>query len=258
MSSSNEVATGRVEARNVEHRTVSRVMNILELVVANEPDGLRLADLSEAVAAPKSSIHGLTRGLVATGYLREERGRYVQGTALAGLLSMGGEQLPAAYRHTLVELSQRWDETSVISTSAGDSIINLDAVEPSAVIRASPPLRARRALWPGSYGKCFLAFMSENRRSGYLDRNVKDDEERARILSELDEVRENRVAYNLGATDPQLFGLASPILSADGKTVKFAIGIAGPISRMPSDLTAMAQSVRAAAESLSLNSPSSR
>src|SRR5439155_25546022 len=72
-------------ARTPEHRTVSRVMAILEVVVASEPNGLRLADLPDMVGAPKSTIHGLARGLVATGYIREQNGRYFQGPALAML-----------------------------------------------------------------------------------------------------------------------------------------------------------------------------
>ena len=79
--------------RTPEHRTVSRVMAILEVVIASEPNGLRLADLPDMVGAPKSTIHGLARGLVATGYVREHNGRYYQGPALA-ILAVGGQHLP--------------------------------------------------------------------------------------------------------------------------------------------------------------------
>jgi len=51
-------------------------MAILEHVLASDADGVRLLDLSAAIDAPKSSVHGLAKGLVATGYFREERGRY--------------------------------------------------------------------------------------------------------------------------------------------------------------------------------------
>lgn len=241
----------RTVTGQVEHRTVSRVMSILELVIGNEPGGLRLADLASLMDAPKSSIHGLARGLVATGYLRDDEGRYVQGAALSGLLSTGGPQMPTTYRRTLEELSREWNETAVIATVAGDSVINLDAVESNSVVRAHPPLRTRRPMWPGSYGKCFLAFMEPTRRTAFINRNFKDADERAAVLAELDEVRENRIAHNEGATNAQLFGIASPIFAADGKSVSYAIGIAAPIERIPKDLKPMSDSIRAAAAALS-------
>lgn len=258
MSDGTVTPTRRAGVRDPEHRTVSRVMSILELVVSHEPYGLRLADLAEAISAPKSSIHGLTRGLVATGYLREERGRYVQGAALAGLLSVGGDQMPTGYHRTLEELSRRWDETAVIATTAGNSVINLDVVESTNVIRAHPPLRERRPMWPGSYGKCFLAHMEPKRQASYINQYTDDEDERAAILREIGEIRSTRVAFNTGETDPQLFGVASPILSADGGTVNFCIGLAGPRARMPEDLSEIADSVRAAAESLSLGNATHR
>lgn len=251
MESNGDTANGRSAGRTVEHRTVSRVMSILELVVSSEPNGLRLSDLADAVGAPKSSLHGLARGLVATGYLRDEHGRYLQGAALAGLLSTGGEHVPASYHRALEELSLRWHETAVLATIAGDSVINLEAVEQDNLIRAHPPLRQRRPMWPGSYGKCFLAFMDPQRLHSYLSRHHKDPQERARILTELEVVRENRVAFNRGETDAEMFGIASPIMSADSTTVKFCIGMAGPIGRMPADLTEMAASIRATAATLS-------
>ena len=251
MTINSDTATSRSAARTVEHRTVTRVMSILEHVVASEPNGLRLADLADVVGAPKSSLHGLARGLVATGYLRDEHGRYLQGAALAGLLSMGGEHVPATYHRALEELSRRWNETAVLATVAGDSVINLDAVETDSLIRAHPPLRQRRPMWPGSYGKCFLAFMDPQLRDSYLSRHHKNPQERASILAELEVVRENRVAFNPGETDPEMFGIASPILSSDSTTVTFCIGLAAPIGRMPADLSEMAASVRAAAAALS-------
>src|SRR5690349_21554125 len=88
-----------------EHRTVARVMSILELVIASDPEGVRLADLSTILDAPKSSIHGLAKGLVATGYFREDRGRYFPGPAISTLLAVGPTALPSVYHHALEELT---------------------------------------------------------------------------------------------------------------------------------------------------------
>jgi len=236
-------------ARTPEHRTVSRIMAILEAVVASEPVGLRLADLPDMIGAPKSTIHGLARGLVATGYLREHRGRYFQGPAVA-MLAVGGGQVPAGYHHALEQLSQAWNETAILATLAGESVINIDVVEPDQLIRASPPVHERRPMWPGSYGKVFLAFMDPRRRDAYLRRKHKDPGEQARILAELETIRATGVAFNRGEVSPDLYGVASPITSA-GIDVTLAIGVAGPASRMAERLDDIARSVLETARGLS-------
>ena len=237
------------QARSPEHRTVSRVMAILEVIVASEPHGLRLADLPDMVGAPKSSIHGLVKGLVATGYLREHRGRYFQGPAVS-VLALGAQQVPAAYHHALEQLSKTWNETAILATLAGDSVINIDLVESTQTIRASPPLHERRPMWPGSYGKVFLAFMDPRRREAYLRRKHTDPDEQVRIRKELETIRAMGVSFNRGETMPDLFGVASPITLA-GIDVTLAIGLAGPAPRMSGRLDAMAESVLETARGLS-------
>ena len=248
-STTPEPASGRPPTPSPEHRTVSRVMSILEAVVASEPNGLRLADLSGMVAAPKSSIHGLARGLVATGYLRDYRGRYYRGPAVA-MLALGGEQVPAAYHHALQSLSRALNETALLATLAGDSAINLEIVEPEQTIRASPPLHKRRPLWPISSGKVFLAYMDSRRRDLYLNRRHKDPTEQQRIRDELEAIHATGIAYNRGETFPDLYGVASPI-SIAGTDVTLAIAVAGPATRLHDRLDTIAAAVKSTAEELS-------
>jgi DNA-binding IclR family transcriptional regulator len=235
-----------------EHRSVSRVMGILERVVAGEPSGLRLADLSDLLQAPKSTIHGLAKGLVANGYLREAGGRYYEGPALRLLLA-GTSRIPPAYHRTLEQLSGRSAETAMIAMLVGDSVVNIAIVEPDQLIRASPVLNARRALWPTSYGKNFLANMDPRLRDGYLRRKHPDAKERTKILAELDEVRRVRVAFNRQENVPGLYGLSSPI-TANGGGVFLAIGLVGPASRMEPHERDLADDVRATAAGLSATS----
>ncbi|MFE4500966.1 IclR family transcriptional regulator [Rhodococcus sp. NPDC056743] len=241
--------TEAVTAGSNEHRTVSRVMTILEMVVASEPTGLRLADLSDMLGAPKSSIHGLARGLVATGHLREHAGRYFQGPAVS-MLALGGQAITAAYRHTLEQLAAEWNETAILATSAGDSVINIDVVEPNQTIRASPPLHERRPMWPGSYGKVFVAYMSPRRRDAYLRRKYPDPQQQKAILDEVALIRASGVAINRGETDPELYGVASPIIIG-GPEVTLAIGLAGPSARMIDRIDVIAERVATVARGLS-------
>ncbi|BBZ35663.1 IclR family transcriptional regulator [Mycolicibacterium confluentis] len=242
--------TESAPARSLEHRTVSRVMSILEAVIASESAGLRLGDLADILGAPKSSIHGLAKGLVATGYLQEKGARYVQGPAVSSLLAIGGQQVHQGYRNILEQLSKSGEETAILAVLVGESVINVDVVEPTQLIRASPPLRQRRSLWPNSSGKCFLAFMPERRRDSYLRRTFDDPEQRARAQAELETIRHTGVAFNRGEGVPDLYGVASPIVVA-GTEVTTAIGLAGPANRMEARLDDIARLVADAARGLS-------
>lgn len=235
--------------RTPEHRTVSRVMTILEVVVANESHGLRLSDLSDLVQAPKSSIHGLARGLVTTGYLREDQGRYYQGPAIA-MLTSGRQRIPASYHRALEQLRADWNESAILATLIGESVTNIDVVESSQMIRASPELNVRRPLWPISYGKVFLAFMESRRRDAYLRRKHGDADEQARILDELATIRESRIAFNREESIPGLFGLASPLILGDSD-VTLAIGLVGPADRMRKREDELAQSLLETARAIS-------
>jgi len=229
-----------------EHRTVTRVMGILESVAAAGPAGVRLGELADSVDAPKTSIFGLAKGLVATGYLIEREGRYFRGPGIQSLLgSASGASV--AYRYELEQLSQRFGETAVLSSLVGDAVVHLDAVEAPQMMRVSPVLHQRRPLWPLSYGKCFLAFMPAQRREAYLGRQGVDDVRLAAMRAELEQVRESRSAVN---RDHELIGVASPILSADGG-VTLAIGVTGPAARMTDKMEAVTTAVRTVADALS-------
>src|SRR5271165_6481217 len=65
------------------HRTIDRVTRILEEVVYNP--GMTFAELVRALDAPKSSVHGFIRGLLASGWLYEEQHRFYLGPAVYGL-----------------------------------------------------------------------------------------------------------------------------------------------------------------------------
>ena len=203
MTTESQSAVGGTAAS--EHRTVNRVMTILELVVAAEPQGLRLADLSDQMQAPKSTIHGLTKGLVATGYLREFAGRYYLGSAVS-LLSPGAPRVPAAFHRALDRLRDRWQETAVLGMLVGDSVVNVAISEPDQLIRASPVLNVRRPLWPTSYGKNFLAHMASTRRDAYLRRHFASATELA-PGSARSSVREAGIAFNREENIPGLYRL---------------------------------------------------
>jgi DNA-binding IclR family transcriptional regulator len=244
------VSTSATSLPAAEHRTVARVMSILELVLASDPQGMRLGEISSALDAPKSSIHGLTKGLVATGYLREERGHYMPGPAISTLIAVGPASVPSFYHHAIEQLSARWNETTMLATLVGDSLVYLDSVEPEALIRAAPRRNQRLPLWPRSSGKCFLAFMEPKRLNGFMRRASADGIDEKSMREELDTVRVTRIGLNVGDTIAGHAGIASPIFAGEG-VVTMAVAMAGPRSRMEEHIDEMSKDIRDVAESLS-------
>jgi DNA-binding IclR family transcriptional regulator len=233
-----------------EHRSVSRTMAILELVALREPDGVRLGDLADAIGAPKSSAHGLAKGLVAVGYLREHDGRYLIGPAVLNLLGGKLPTFPAAYHSALEQLVDRWQETAFLATLVGDSSVYVDSVDSPHFIRAAPPLNTRVPLWPRSAGKCFLAWMAPRQVDSILRRDTYDAATIEGIKEQLLEIRHSRVATNLSESAPDMIGVASPILSSRGGSVTVAIAIGGPESRMKPRIEEIIASVRETADAL--------
>jgi DNA-binding IclR family transcriptional regulator len=230
------------------HRTVTRVMTILEAVAA-EPHGVKLAALVSQLDAAKSSIHGLVKGLEAIGYLREENGVYTLGPAIAHLLAPGKAGIVPTARPVMEDLNRRFEETVMLATLVGDSLIYVDSAESTQLIRYSAPLRVRRPLWPTSTGKCFLAHLGARRREAYLREHVSDPAAREAAAAELERVRTDGYAFNRGETLPDISAVAAPILS--GGRVVACLAVAGPTTRMGSALPDMAPVVRDAARQLS-------
>ncbi|PXY27294.1 IclR family transcriptional regulator [Prauserella muralis] len=221
------------------HRTVSRVTAILELA-AGEP-GIRLAPLAAALDAPKSSVFGLVKGLVSTGYLIEEDGGYHLGPALGNLLTADRPTLVDAARSTLEELRDTFDETAMLGTAVGDSVVYVAAAESRQPIRYSAPLRVRRPLFPPSAGKVLLASWPARKRDSYLESVIDDPAALERARQELDRVRTEGFAINRGETLPDVSATARPIVVHD--RVLAAVAVAGPTTRIADRLPDIAEAL---------------
>ncbi|MFD9958152.1 IclR family transcriptional regulator [Amycolatopsis sp. NPDC058986] len=221
-----------------EHRTVSRVTGILESVARE--GGARMHELAATLDAPKSSVFGLVKGLVSTGYLVEDSGVYRLGPALANLSPAGKPDIVAAARPSLEDLRAEFDETATLSVGVGDALIYLDTVESGQLIRYSPPLRVRRPLYPPSAGKVLLAYLPERRRETYLASVLPEDRIPA-ARAELDLVRADGVAFNRGETLPDVSAAARPVLIGGGPVA--VIAVAGPTSRILDRLPAIAEAL---------------
>ncbi|MCF3119542.1 helix-turn-helix domain-containing protein [Streptomyces arenae] len=229
-----------------EHRTVSRVTGILECV--SQRGGARMQELADVLEAPKSSVFGLVKGLVSTGYLVEEQGVYRLGPAFGNLLPRPAHDLAGAALPTLETLRDRFGETAMLGTAVGDSLVYATAAESPQLIRYSAPLRTRRPLYPPSAGKVLLAHRPRTRREAYLRTLIDDPAARAAAQAELAEVRATGVAFNRGETLPDVTAAARPVL-VNGR-LRAVVAVAGPTSRTAARLADIADALVDAAASV--------
>ncbi len=232
-----------------EHRAVSRVAAILEAAAAAE-DGITLARAAHDLGAPKSSVYGLIKGLVAVGYLIEGGGRYQLGPGIQALVLPSQEPpLAKVARDAMARLRLRFDESVSLGLRAGDSIVYLASHESRQIIKYSVPLNQRRPLFPTSMGKIYLAELSEQQLERYLGTRVSDPAALDRYLAEFRQIRRTGVALNHGETVPEVFGAASGIRRR-GKLVA-CVSLAGPTERLQCREAEIADAVRAAATEIS-------
>lgn len=238
------VSTRLVPGDSAEHRTVTRIATILEAVAA-ERGGLRLSALRDTLKAPKSSVHGLVKGLAAVGYLSERDGRYLLGPAVAALAATGQPSVADAARSSMERLHRQFDETVMLGSMVGDSLVYLETIESTQAVRYSPPRVRRHFENPSSIMKLYLAELSPEKLDEYLHGQIADPGRRAVLAGEIGTVRERGVAFNCGDTFRDLSAAAVGI--TEHGTLVACLAIGGPSHRMDHRLEEMAGALTLAA-----------
>ncbi|MFK5690652.1 IclR family transcriptional regulator [Ornithinimicrobium sp. LYQ92] len=233
-----------------QHRTVSRVIRILELV-ATRPEGVSLVEVAGHLAAPRSTVHGFLRGLVAEGYIEEG------GTPPAYRIGHGAHALLLSRESSIAELTRPLrealladlDETVTLGVPVADSVVYLESLTPSHSVSYRAPLRVRRPLWPTSCGKIFLA---DRQDAATVISGQAGDVVQADALRELDTVRDSGFAFNRRESMTEVSAVAIRF-EHEGRLLG-AISIAGPSGRVKDslvDYAQHAQELMAASETIS-------
>jgi DNA-binding IclR family transcriptional regulator len=198
------------------HRTVDRVTQILE-EVAYRP-GITFAELARALDAPKSSVHGFVRGLLAKAWLYEDGKRFFLGPALYGLTLVSG-QIPAGSvsQADLEALHQATGVSVFLGVQAGDHLIYVSVAGTDAQTGFAARSNIRRGLLTTAGGKVILAERPDQERDAYLRRRSPQEAELvSQFLSELREIKRTHVAENFRHGGSQ-FALATIVRNQFGE-----------------------------------------
>jgi DNA-binding IclR family transcriptional regulator len=211
-----EASTERTDKGPQNHRTIDRVTQIVEEVVYHP--GMTFAELTRALQAPRSSVHGFIQGLLAAGWLHQDNNRFYVGPALHGLtLASGHLRAGSVTDADLQELQKETGVTVFLGVLAGESLIYVSEAGVELMPGFGARTNIRRRLLETAGGKALLAAAPADERDGYLRRRGPEDAALVEnFLAEYDDIVRTRVARNLLYSGTRT-GLASVIYGPNGR-----------------------------------------
>ncbi|MDO6414044.1 helix-turn-helix domain-containing protein [Sphingomonas sp. BIUV-7] len=179
------------------HRTVDRITQILEEVVYNP--GLTFADLARTIGAPKSSVYGFMKGLLATGWLLEQDHHIFLGPAMHGLTLASGQVRAGLI--SLSRLTALHEETGLavfLGVGAGDHLIYIAEAGRDAISDIEARREIRRTLLATATGKALLAARPQSELQDFLRRRTRIEAPLVEaFLSEYEDIKRSGVAKNV-------------------------------------------------------------
>jgi DNA-binding IclR family transcriptional regulator len=224
------------------HRTVDRVTRILEEVVYSP--GMTFAELVRALDAPKSSVHGFIRGLLAKGWLHQERHRFYLGPAVYGLTLASGHIRAGLVTHEdLAALHVETELPAYLGVPAGDHLIYVAEAGSDPVGRFEAQSNIRRTLLGTAGGKALLAERHDAERESYLRRRSKDEAELVdRFLEEYQTIKKTGIATNVRRSGTR-FAIAATVHNPARDAVA-SVTLVGPTGDVQPRLKKLSQILR--------------
>lgn len=203
---------------------------ILEEVVYNP--GLTFAELVRALGAAKSSVHGFISGLLANGWLYEERRRFYLGPAVYGLTLASGHIRAGLVTHAdLAALHQETGAAVFLGVQAGDHLIYIAEAGSDQVTGYAARSNIRRSLLATAGGKALLAAWRDAERESFLRRRSAEESELVEgFLDEYQTIRKARIATNVGRRGAQ-YAIAAVVHNQFGEATA-SITLVGPTAQL--------------------------
>ena len=223
-------STEPLERDPQNHRTIDRVTRILEEVVYNP--GMTFAELVRALDAPKSSVHGFLRGLLAKGWIYEEKHGYYLGPAVYGLTLASGHIRAGLVTHAdLVALQEKTGVAVFLGVQAGDDLIYIAEAGSDQIMGFQARTNIRRTILATAGGKALLAAQPAAEREKFLRRHsAKEAVLVSKFLEEYEEIKATRIATNFTMKDKR-FAIATTVHNQTGEAVASII-LVGPTTKL--------------------------
>ena len=224
--------------------TVDRVVRILE-TLAEQPEGMPLADLANELSLPRSACHRLLADLARCGYVRQVRelGEYALTTKLPalGLSFLGGAGVVDIAQPILERLAETSGELVRLALVDGDRLTFVAKAQGArAGLRYDPDMGIDVRLSCSAGGHAWLMTLGEERATELVARqgfgSPKEFGPRApttfkALMKVLDEDRRRGYSMIVEMYQPGMTAMAAPVQRRGRDTVG-VITIAGPLVRL--------------------------
>jgi IclR family acetate operon transcriptional repressor len=249
----------QVQDRRKTSVTVAKAFGIVEVLAPETDRGLTLADLSQRVSLPKSTVHRYLNTLQELGLVqRGDTDRFRLGTKvieLAGVY-LAGSDLRNEAQSILDDLSARTNETVHLAVRSGTEVVYIAKVESRHAVRMYSYIGARLPMYCTALGKAMLAFGPEDWRSETLARGLAPRTSHTLVGAEpfaadLETIRRRGFSIDSEENEDGVRCVGAPVFDLN-RSVIAAISLSGPTGRIdPARALELGPTVREAAHLIS-------
>jgi len=209
--------------------SLARGLTILEAFNSNNPI-LGITDLSRKTGLSKSTVFRLVHTLRSLRYITLVPGenKYTLGPRVLGLgfAVLSSLELREVAQPYLMELSRQVEETVNLAVLDGWRLIYLERIKTQQIVNINLHVGSRLELYNTAMGRVLTAFQGKKWIAQYLEylRQILEAKDYwknggEKLLTTLEEVRNNGFAINNEDLVPGLRSVASPVRNREGKVV---------------------------------------
>jgi DNA-binding IclR family transcriptional regulator len=242
-----------------ENRSASRVLDVLDLFLENG-SSYTLKEVSERLAIPKSTAHGILHAMRRQGYLTVDPATHAYAVSLQFVGRTRATPAIEVLRHRahrrLARLASTLGETAKLIAYEGRNSVAIDFVEGVGPLKYAVRLGQRWPLHATGGGKLYLAqydddavreLLAETGLEQVTPETIVDVDA---LLAELAGVRRNGWARQREEIHEGISGFAAPVLGATGELLA-ALVVMGPTARIDDNAGAIVETLVAEATALS-------
>ena len=239
------------------NRTIQRTFEILDYAAEN-PEGVCLKDITEAMELSKSSAYVIVQSLLELGYLEpciQNSKRYTLGVAAytLGMQYISKIDFISLINPELKKLTDKWNRPGFAGILKGGKTIYVSSITPSGSLLRGWPAGTARDAHATDIGKAIIAnrpdrnSLIENLSMERItERTITD---RDAFLKDVQKVRKNGIAMDDGESEDSITSIAVPIFDSTGIAIA-AMSIMS-LSSQKSELDEIRKDLREAGRSIS-------
>jgi IclR family transcriptional regulator, KDG regulon repressor len=254
------VKAKRVRDKNFVAAT-EKIFAVLEAFSQHPHSAISLEEVTQAARLAKTTAHRLLYSMQKIGYVdqHQENSNYMLSQKF---FELGRDALPYQRLTSLAKpfmnaLMLRFGESLHLGVLENGLVINI------AVCESQHPYRIAGVVGDSNYshstamGKCLLAYLSDQeldsiiRIHGLPTRASSTITNRAQLMEELEKVRRDQVATNVGENMEGVICVGAPVFNHEGRAVA-ALSISGPAVRMDQGMETIKKEIKRVALRLSI------